>query len=114
MPISAAQKQTADLELTDYCDSRIPQIISGKLRLIHRWRGTTVTLIEQRPWWRDETTWVESPVAQFRFDNQGNDWMLYWRDRNQRWHRYEDHPGPKSITRLLAEVDQDLTGLFWG
>lgn len=38
--------------------------------------------------------------------------MLYWRDRNERWHR---HTGPAAnILGLLDELDHDATGVFWG
>ena len=114
MPIPAALKQTTDQELAVYCDQKVPLHVLDRVRLVHQWRGSSVTLIEQRPWWRDEITWLDSPIAQFRYDAQTNDWTLYWRDRNQRWHRYEEHPGSRSINRLLAEVDQDPTGIFWG
>ena len=114
MPISAALKHTVDQELTAYCERKIPLHVRDKGRLVHQWHGIRVTLIEQRPWWKDETTWLDSPVAQFRFNYFANDWTLYWRDRNQRWHRYEEHLGSRSITCLLVEVDQDPTGIFWG
>jgi len=41
-------------------------------------------------------------------------WMLYWRDRNLRWHRY-DRIGPSPhIDPLLAEIEADPTSIFWG
>ena len=116
MPIPAALKQTVDQDLAAYCEQKVPLHVRNQVRLVHQWRGSKVTLIEQRPLWSDptQTTWVDSPLAQFRFDDQRNDWTLHWRDRNQRWHSYNQLPGARSLTRLLAEVDQDPTGIFWG
>ena len=114
MPIPAELKHTVDQEVAAYCERKIPLRVCGKVRLIHQWRGSRVTLVEQRPKWNDPAIWVDSPVAQFRYHEDQNDWTLYWRDRNQRWHLVEENPGSRSITRLLAEVDQDPTGTFWG
>ena len=113
MPIPTSQKQTADRELAAYCDRKILLHVRYKARLVYQWHGIRVTLIEQRPWWKDETTWLDSPIAQFRFNYFANDWTLYWQDRNQRWHRYEEHPGSRSLSHLLIEVDQDPIGIFW-
>jgi len=116
MPIPTALKQTVDQEIADYCDQKVPPQVLDKVRLVHQWRGNWVTLVEQRPYWKDPTggEWLDSPVAQFRYDEHQNDWTLHWRDRNQRWHPYDGLPGSRSISRLLAEVDQDPTGIFWG
>ena len=73
MVIPASQQRIAVRELTDFCDRRIPLPDGDKKRLLHRWRGATVTLIEQRPWWTEGIPWVESAIAQFRFDPQRND-----------------------------------------
>ncbi len=41
-------------------------------------------------------------------------WVLYWRDRNLRWHEYDLlEPGP-TFEEALAEVERDPTGIFWG
>ena len=88
MPIPAALKETVDQELAAYCEWKVPLHVRDKVRLVHHWRGSKVTLVEQRPYWKDPTAipWIDSPVAQFRIDDQANDWTLYWRDRHQRWH----------------------------
>jgi hypothetical protein len=38
---------------------------------------------------------------------------LYWRDSNLRFHAHHGI-GPSSINDLLAEIDRDPTGIFWG
>lgn len=115
MPIDPNLKAQVTKILEDYCERKVPLRVRAQVRLIHRWRGTKVVLIEVRPYWKDPSApWVESPVAQFQSHDDTDDWTLCWRDRNQRWHPYEPHPGARNITRLLAEVDQDPTGIFWG
>jgi hypothetical protein len=41
-------------------------------------------------------------------------WTLYWRDRNLRFHRYDQLPPSPSIIDLLTEIDRDPTAIFWG
>lgn len=114
MSVPASLKQSVDETLAGYCRRKAPPQFRDTVKLMHQWRGTKVTLVEQRPHWKDPSIWGDSPVAQFRFDPVRGDWKLYWCDRNQRWHRYEDHPGSRAIDQLLSEVDRDPNGIFWG
>jgi hypothetical protein len=59
------------------------------------------------------TTRPCSPVAQLRFESDAKLWALYWPDRNERWRRY-DGLEPASVGRVLEEIDDDPTCIFWG
>jgi len=39
---------------------------------------------------------------------------LYWRDRNLRFHRYDQLEPSPDIDDLLTEIDRDPTAIFWG
>jgi hypothetical protein len=39
---------------------------------------------------------------------------LYWRDRNLRFHLYDLVTPSPHVEDLLAEIDRDSTGIFWG
>jgi hypothetical protein len=41
-------------------------------------------------------------------------WTLYWRDRNLRFHRYDQLPPAPGTGDLLTEIDRDPTAIFWG
>jgi hypothetical protein len=41
-------------------------------------------------------------------------WTLYWRDRNLRFHLYEEVEPTSSIEDLLGEIERDPTAIFWG
>jgi hypothetical protein len=53
-------------------------------------------------------------VAQMRYDQNTGEWTLYCADRNDRWHEYFDLLPTKDIGRILKEIDEDSTGIFWG
>lgn len=115
MPIDPDLKSQVPKSLDRYCAQKIPLRVRDELRLVHRWQGTKVTLVEQRPLWRDASApRTDSPVAQFLSHPDTNDWTLHWRGCNQRWHLVADNLGNQSLEQMLVEVDQDPTGIFWG
>ncbi|MEU2634709.1 DUF3024 domain-containing protein [Micromonospora fulviviridis] len=73
-------------------------------------------MVECRPPWRSDTgpAWTSLPVGRLRYTRATGTWMLYWRDRNHRFHRYDPTPPSADIAVLLAELDRDPTGIFWG
>ncbi|MEI7481415.1 MAG: DUF3024 domain-containing protein [Elusimicrobiota bacterium] len=112
--LAETEKTLLNESLNHYCETRIPSHIRDKVRLIHRWRGNTVTLIETRPYFQDPKRWTESPVAQFRYVAARKRWALYCRDGKGRWYLYDEVKPAISIQTLLDEVDRDPTGIFWG
>jgi hypothetical protein len=58
--------------------------------------------------------WTRFPIARLRHVAGHGVWMLYRRDRDLRWHRY-DRIGPSPhVDPLLAEIEADPTSIFWG
>ena len=100
--------------LSTYCSARVPDKYKDKLRLGFRFRGNSVTLFEGRPAFTRPDIWIDSVVAQFRYDAETKLWTLYCADRNSRWHKYWDFDPSPDLMALLAEVDADPTGIFWG
>lgn len=106
-------KKTADEALAGFCRGAVPRL-PGRMRLVHQWEGSRVTLLEQRPHTQEPGVWGESPVAQFRFHEGRGAWTLHWRDRHDHWRPCEEPGEVRNIQRLLAEVGQDPEGVFWG
>lgn len=100
--------------LSAYCSARVPAKHKDKVKLGFKFRGNSVTLFEERPAFRRPDIWVDIVIAQFRFDPETNLWTLYCADRNSRWHEYWDLDPSPDLTELLAEVEADPTGIFWG
>lgn len=74
-----------------------------------------MTLYEHRaPWRESDAEWTTMSVAQLRYDMKRGMWTLYCGDRNSRWHEYTNVSPTKDIDGLLAEIDRDPTGIFWG
>lgn len=114
MALPELTKKKVETVLTDYCNKSIPPHVKDKVRLTFEFRGKSTTLFEDRPVWNDPSRWTHVPVAQFRFDLKTLQWRLYCCDRNSKWHAYLGTSTTRSFESLLAEVDLDLTGIFWG
>lgn len=76
----------------------------------------TVTILECRPPWRPDygPEWTRFPIARLRYTTLRNEWALYWRDRNLKFHEYDLADPSAEVQDLLDEVDRDPTGIFWG
>ncbi|MEX2619198.1 MAG: DUF3024 domain-containing protein [Egibacteraceae bacterium] len=76
----------------------------------------SVTLLECRPPWREDfgPEWTRFPVARLRYTKARQEWTLYWRDRNLKFHRYDIVDPSPDVESLLAEVDRDPGCIFWG
>lgn len=111
MALSEFDRKRTERLLDEFSRRRVPAHLRDQIRLGWAFRGDTVTLFEARPLLRNPAQWAESKIAQFRRVGQG--WALHWQDRNGRWHAYQGL-APGRLEQLLAEVDRDPTGIFWG
>ena len=86
----------------------------GPRRVRHRARQ--LTIVECRPPWREDTgpEWTRFPIARLRYTQATRTWTLYWRDRNLRFHRYDQLDPSPHIDDLLTEIDRDPIAIFWG
>jgi len=116
MTLPITERLPLEAILTHYCDKRVPPHVRDKVQLSFRIEGNIVTLFEKRAAFRDPSRWIDIGVARFHYYKNRNQWVLYWRDskRRQGWHLYDEIKPNRSIEPLLAEVDRDPTGIFWG
>ena len=114
MALPESTKRIVEEKLNAFCDSKVLPHTFERVRLVYRIRGNNVTLFEQRSFPFDADEWEECKVAQFQYDPSSKTWTLYCTDRNSRWREYTDTSATKDFGTLLAEVDKDPTGIFWG
>lgn len=114
MSLSEFTKKLIETKLDEYCFRKIPEHASDKVKLIYTIRGAVVTLSEARQFYCDPLTWTETPVAQFRFHVGTKKWELYAMDRNSRWRLYDLVKPSAVFEDMLAGLDDDRIGIFWG
>jgi Protein of unknown function (DUF3024) len=115
MPLPAATKNVVEKKLDAFLGKRVPSHLADKIRLSYTFRGNSVTIWENRPPWTPTMKeWTKSAVAQLHYNPKAQTWMLYWRDRNTKWHKDEGLAPVKNLDLILAELDRDPTGIYWG
>jgi len=99
-----------------FCEQRVPPEAFDEVRLDAEVGGSAVTIVECRAPWREDygPEWTRLGIARLRYSAKGAAWSLYWRDRNERWHRYDRTSPTGDVISLLDEIDKDPTGIFWG
>lgn len=115
MSLPEVLRESVRRTLEGYCEKRVSPDVRHKVRLVVDIQGPRATIYEERPpWSRQGDSWTRGPVARFRYVAKDKLWTLYWSDRNGKWHLYEGVRPSPTIDRLLAEVNRDPTGIFWG
>lgn len=116
MPIPSAVREAAVARIERFCTDHVPEDARADLRLEHAVRGSAITLVERRPPWRPDpgAEWTSQNIAQLRYDERSAAWRLHWPRHTGQWLPYEGVAAARDIEPLLAEIDADPDGVFWG
>jgi hypothetical protein len=101
-------------EVERYCHSQVPEEMRSQVRIEHAVRGNAITIVERRPPSSEDfgREWSSTKVAQLRCD--GGMWTLYCSDSSGRWWLYDETDPAPDVQPLLAAIEDDVTGIFWG
>ena len=114
MSLSEFEKQRVIKIFSAYCAMKAPHHISDQFRVEFELRGDEVKLYESRPYRLDKSQWISNKIARFKKDAATNCWFLYYVGKNGQWRLLEQHPPDKDIEKMLAFVENDTAGIFWG
>ena len=108
------EKRRIDESVGQLCRRRSPVEHSDELEFVVEIYGHSVTVYEVRPRWDAPEEKTKLGVARFRYTRTRDEWRLYWMRRDMKWHAY-DPVGPTTrIEDLVAAVDSDQYGCFFG
>src|SRR5689334_20588305 len=102
-----------------YCAAATPAEFAADARVECVVSGTRVTIVEASRLnaERDED-WLRVPCARLTYDTTAQRWTLWCFDPDSRAQRYDvwepDFVQPTSVEAILAEIEADPTGVFWG
>ncbi len=115
MTLPDEKRSEADRDLKRFCMNLVPPEYRNQLRFSYRFRGNDVTLFRESPTAGNSTTeWATEPVARFRYDTVGERWSVSWQRTKRRW-LYCDWIGQKErFSEVLAGVERDAYGTFFG
>ena len=114
MAIPEAVRSQVEARLARFCARKAPPEVSNQLRLVYKVQGDAITLQEERPAIGVPGTWVQTKVARLRYDPKGRRWSLDCADAGGRWRAYKGIGATVSPDGLIAEIDRDPNGIFWG
>jgi Protein of unknown function (DUF3024) len=99
-----------------WCQQRVPPHAQDQVRVECDIGSRQLTIIECRPPWRQGIgpEWTRFPIARLHYTQATKMWTLYWRDRNLRFHRYDQLEPSPDISDLLREIEHDPIAIFWG
>lgn len=96
------------------CRKRSPANLKDQIRVEYRIKGHDVLIVEIRPRWDKPEESSEADVALLRFMRTRNQWNLLWKRASGKWGEYIPNPENQDIGVLVAEIDEDPHGCFWG
>jgi hypothetical protein len=116
MALADEAHEAAVRRVEQFCEQRTPAHARDEMRLEYEVGASKITIVERRAPWNQQvgSDWSRQPIAELRYDGASRTWALYWRRHTGRWHRYEDFPAASGVDPLLAEIDADPDGVFWG
>ena len=121
MSLRQAVRASAEAALQAFCERRVPESVRNEVRLEVAFRGNAAATYERRPPYvssftpvRENEDWTRRSIAKFLYDAGTRRWALYAADRHGRWHVYDGLDPSDRLEDLIAEVDADPTGIFWG
>ena len=116
MALPREVREPAVSRVERFCKGCVPPEARAEMRVEHSVRGNAITIVERRPPWSElvgpERTSMK--IAQRRYDPSERTWTLYCADRSERWWPFDFAEPSADIEDLLAAIDEDPTGLFWG
>jgi hypothetical protein len=113
MPVPAADVEVVQAFVVGLNATMPPHVASELSYRLDTYRNA-LTIVEcRRMDWGRPAEWFEVLVARLRF-TRSRGWELYWPDRDSNFHLYEAVVPTQDVRRLLAEIDSDPTGIFFG
>ena len=114
MAFSELELKRIDRSVGDLCRrNSLPQH-ADQLRFACEIDGHAVSIYEQRPPWCGSGPWTSHGIARFRFSRAQGSWALFWMRQDLKWHRYEPAPPSVDLAALVAVVEADEFGAFFG
>ena len=98
----------------ELCRRHSPQEHAEQLRLVYEVEGHVVSVYEERAPWQGGGEWTRSGIARFRLVRSKGVWQLYWMRSDPRWHLYDAGTMPTDLDALVAIVEADEFGAFFG
>src|SRR2546426_5898484 len=114
MPFSELDLKRIDRVVGNLCRRKSPPEHRHQLRFEYRVVRHDVLIYETRPAFDDPSRWMEHGVAKLRFVRTAGEWRPFWQRASLKWQSYEPLASSRGLGELIAEVERDPHGCFFG
>lgn len=96
------------------CNKRSPAQLRDQLRFEYAIENQSVIIYEIRPAWKMPGEFTRMPLAKLTHVDSRKIWKLFWKRASGKWMAYEPKASAKALSDLVAEIDKDVYGCFFG
>ena len=96
------------------CSEKSPDEFKNELRFEYEIEKQNVVMYEVRPAWDNPSEFTRMPMAKLTYVKSENIWKLYWPRASGKWESYEPKRSSKDLGELVAEINKDTHGCFFG
>jgi hypothetical protein len=114
MAFSEFEKKRIEKIVGTFCDDRVSEKARDQLKNGYRIEGQNIFIFESRPRWDEPSEWMDQNFAKITYVKSRGLWKLYWMRASGKWKLYEPHSESKKIENLIATIDEDHHGCFFG
>ena len=93
---------------------RPPENIRPQLDIGYKIEAQSVFIFEIRPQWNDPTVIEEYSLAKATFVKTKNNWKIFWKKSDGKWHTYSPKAEVKTLQEFLKLTEEDEHHCFWG
>ncbi len=93
---------------------RPPEEIREEFDISYRIDKKSVIIFEIRPNWQDPKTKMEIDVVKSTFVKKDNNWKVFWKRADLKWHSYKPKPIVENLHEFIRLIEKDEYGCFWG
>ena len=93
---------------------RPPENIRPQLDIGYKIEAQSVLIFEIRPQWNDPAIINEHPLAKATYVKSKNEWNVFWKKSDGKWHRYSPQPAVKTLSEFIELTEEDEHHCFWG
>ena len=93
---------------------RPPEKIRPQVDIGYKIEAQSVIIFEIRPQWNDPTVIKEYPLAKATFVKTKNNWKIFWKKSDGKWHSYSPKSEVKTLRDFINLTEEDEHHCFWG
>jgi len=114
MAFSEFESKRIDKLVGTFCNTRVPEHARKALQYVYRVDGQDVIIAESRPRWDNPDEWLTLDFAKLKYVKSRKIWKLYWMRANGKWNLYEPCSEAAQVETLVAAINEDRHGCFFG